>query len=389
MERAVVITGMGMVSSAGVGWMAHVGCAGREQARPGPIATFDAGTMRIQSAFQVSRPRPQSFMLRRKDLKLMSRDARLAVQAAGLAMTDGSLAPMDSSSWPVDAEEVGVFMGVGLEPGDILELGHVVADCATTHRGIDLARLGGHSIDLIPPLSALRTLPNMALAHVSINLGLMGPSEALSPWGTAGVGALGAAIDAIEWGECEMALVGAADSDVHLGGVVTHDRLELVGELSVEVAGTEDLWGLDGFVLGEGAAFLLVESLDMARSRGARVLGRVTGVSQRSVAAADFGVFDADALATVVDSVSRGGEVVVGVGGHRSSWRLAEKAALADHAVVYPSRAFGWCVAASGLLDFCAGLADVRQSGEGGALIGAAWSPSGECAAFRCEVERH
>lgn len=384
MGREVVITGLGLVSGAGVGWEAHAGCEERTGARPGALSQFDGTTMPVQAAFQVARPRPQPFMKRRKDLKLMSRDARLAVQAAGLALSDAQITPMDPGTWPVAPEDAGLFMGVGLEPGNITELGYVAADCGTSNHGIDLDRLGAHSIDLIPPLSALKTLPNMALAHVSINLGLMGPGEALSPWGTSGFGALAVAVEAIERLECDFALVGAADSDVDLGGVSTHARLGLAAPLTLNQAQTDDLWGLGGFILGEGAAFFVVETRESAESRGAEVLARVDRVSGTAVPGADLGAFDAATMRAVVEPMREPGDAVLGAGGHNAAWRALEAAALG--ALEYPSRALGWCGAASGLLDLGAALASRRAAGRGGGLVGTAWSPSGDWAAVRCEV---
>lgn len=385
MAGDVVITGIGLVSAAGVGREAHAECAERSGARPTPLSLFDASTMPVQVAFQVPRLRPQAFMKRRKDLKLMSRDAQLAVQAAGLALTDALVAPMDPDAWPVPTEEVGLFMGVGLEPGNITELGYVAADCGGADHRIDLHRLGGHSIDLIPPLSALQTLPNMALAHVSINLGLMGPGEALSPWGTSGMTALGVAVEAIERGECAFALVGATDSDVDLGGVSTHARLGIAARLTAAQGQTADMWSLDGLVLGEGAAFFVVEREASARARGAHVIARVGEIAGRARPGARLGKFDPGVLAEVVGAVRAGDEPVVGVGGHNADWRAREAQTLGDR-VVYPSRAFGWCSAASGLLDLGAALATRHAAGTSGAVVGAAWSPTGDCAAVRCEV---
>ncbi len=385
MARRAVITGIGLVSGAGVGREAHIGCADRLDARPTALALFDGSTMPVQAAFQVSRPRPAPFMKRRKDLKLMSRDAQLALQAAGLALTDALIAPMDPDAWPIPPEEAGLFMGVGLEPGNITELGYVAADCSSAHHGIDLHRLGGSSIDLIPPLSALKTLPNMALAHISINLGMMGPGEALSPWGTAGIAALGVAVESIERGECEMALVGASDSDVDLGGVSTHARLGLAARLTAAQAQSSDLWSLDGFVLGEGAAFLVVEDEALALRRGAHIVARVGAVASRTQSGAALAAFDAGCLRTVVNQVRAGGDLVTGVGGHWAAWRAAEAEALGGD-LLYPSRATGWCAAASGLLDLGAALATACDRGYHGGLVGAAWSPGGDCAAVRCEV---
>lgn len=394
--REVLITGLGLVSAAGQSVQAHAQALGSPSA-PTPLAGFDASGMPVQVAYQAGKIKPQPYMLRRKDLKLMSRDAQLAVLAAGLAMEDAGYAPMQPEGWPTPPEEIGLYMGAGLEPGQITELSGVMADCAPKGR-VELARLGGHSIDLIPPLSSLKTLPNMALAHVSINLGLMGPGESLSPWGSAGLLALGVAAEAIARGECEVALVGAADSDVDLGGVTSHARLDYLAALEAGQA-ARALEPLEGQVLGEGACFFVLESREHAAARGARVLARVAGADCSMPRAPEVAFFSVEGLSPLARSLGgapRGGDLwVMGAAGHSEAWRRAEEVALTGAlgaqgwSMQRASDAVGSCVAASGLLDLGVGLAAALSAGERapGALLGLAWGLSGQWAAARLELE--
>lgn len=363
--REVVITGVGLLSAVGVGKEAH-----REgKGFPSPVQGNLEG-MPVVEAFQIEKVRPQPFMKRRKDLKLMSRDARIAVQAAGLALQDADMDPANPDTWPVAPEEVGLFMGVGLEPGDILELSLVVDDARGEDGcSIDLDRLGAHSIDLIPPLSSLKTLPNMALAHVSINFGLMGPGEALSPWGTSGFAAALAAVEAIERGECEIALVGAADSDVDLGGITTHARM---GHLA-----TKD--GSPGQIPGEGGAFLVLERRASALKRGATILGTVQDGALWHAGGTGVEDFSTDGLRVVLEKAlspnTQSPKVVVGTAGHHTTWRTLEEKALetaldgSSWTLNRPSDDVGSCVAASGLLDLAVALVRQQEPAEILALV--------------------
>lgn len=391
-SRDALITGLGLVSAAGAGAQAHRGCLD-QPAAPSPVTSFDATQMPAQVAYLAPEVRPQPYLLRRKDLKLMSQDARLAVHAAGLALEDAGLAPMQPQTWPSPAEEVGLFMGVGLEPGQITELSEVVLDCRQGD-DLDLRRLGGQSLHLIPPLSSLQTLPNMALAHVSINFGLMGPGESLSPWGGAGLVALGAAQEAIARGECEIALVGAADSDVDLGGLTSHARLEALAPLTAaEAALALSEGALDGLILGEGACFFVVESRAHAEARGARVLGRVAGAGAAMPRAAQMARFSVEGLAEAVGArkarPAQGELWVMGAAGHCGPWRRAEEVALTGllgaggWRLRRASDALGSCVAASGLLELGAALANAPAQG---AILALAWGYSGEWAAARVEL---
>lgn len=386
--RDALVTGLGLLSALGTGRQEHAETAG---AAPAPVTSFDASTMPVQVAFQVEKVRPQPFMKRRKDLKVMSQDARLAVQAAGLALLDAGMDPAAPEGWPSPPEEVGLFMGVGLEPGDILELAPVLAGSRQGEH-VDLHHLGAEGIGLIPPLSSLMTLPNMALAHVSINFGLMGPGEALSPWGVSGLQALEAAAEAIARGECDVALVGVADSDIDLGGLSTHVRL---GYLAGLEAGDPSGASLDGLVMGEGACFLVLEAREVAHRRAAKVLGRVAAVSSLACPAAQLPSFVAEGAAEVVERVLRPEDRrvrVTSAAGHHAAWRQAEAEALGALAqagaveIIRPGLGLGSCVAASGLLDLGVALAR-GEALDADALVGLAWGPGGEWAAARIEPE--
>lgn len=390
--REVVITGLGLVSPYGAGRAAHARWEREALATP----TLQGATegQPVRAALQVAKAQPQPFMLRRKDLKLMSRDAQLALEAAGLALQDAGLSPLEPATWPVSAHDVGLYMGVGLEPGDISELALVVADARGEGGRVDLQRLGGHSLELIPPLSSLKTLPNMALAHVSINLGLMGPGEALSPSGTAGLVALGAAREAIERGECEMALVGAADSDVDLSSLAALVRMDLVARLGPDEA--EFLSGMldrhDRPAAGEGAAFFVLESGDLARRRGARVLGRVGEVCSRGPRGARVGARQTDGLAEVLGGLlGQEGELlrVFGVPSRPKAWS-SEVAGVIAAALRGRLESFreesGWYAAASGLLPLGIALAEAAAEQAPGPILGVAWGPGGDWAGARVEV---
>jgi|GEM_PF-1096155 len=153
---------------------------------------------------------------RRKDRKLMARPSQLALAAAADALT----------GWSGPTETLGLFVGVGREPGDDGESESALVAAQVDGRLSEEA-VAGPCRDLYPPLLPLKTLPNMALAHVSIHLDVRGENGTWCGGPAAGLAALRAAIWALESGRCDGALVVGADSWTSAGAV--RDLLRLSG----------------------------------------------------------------------------------------------------------------------------------------------------------------
>lgn len=154
------------------------------------------------------------WLTRKKDVRILARAAKLALPAAGRALL----------GIECDREEMGIFVAIGREPPDEGEAEASIAAMATA-TGIDRASLGAAGRDLYPPLLPLRTLPNMILAHVSIQHGVRGENGTFAGGAEAGRAALRAAVLAVQEGRCPCALVGAAYSAVDLGSA--RDRLRM------------------------------------------------------------------------------------------------------------------------------------------------------------------
>ncbi|MCB9796964.1 MAG: hypothetical protein H6741_30135 [Alphaproteobacteria bacterium] len=163
---------------------------------------------------RVPGPKLRDWLVRRKDAKLLPRAAELVLPAAGRAL----------AGWEGDRESLGLYFGVRREPPDDGEAdAAIVASCVAGQ--LDAGRLAARGRDLYPPLLPLKTLPNMVLAHVSINLGVMGADDTCVGGAAAGIAALRAAMQAVSEGRCPAALAGAADSQVDGGSIRDRARL--------------------------------------------------------------------------------------------------------------------------------------------------------------------
>lgn len=240
----VVVTRLGLQSPLGADPAEVLARLGRgEQAlapRPGLSALPDP------RAAVVPGPDLRPLLKRRKDARLLARPAELALAAAAAALGGGV----------PDRHDLGLFLGVGREPPDQGESEPALA-AAARDGALDEALLAGPGRDLYPPLLPLRTLPNMALAHISINLDIMGENGAWAGGPGAGWAALHSAWWALAEGRSARVLAGGADSLIDLGSA--RDRLRM---------GATDL-------PGEAAALLLLETPAAAEARGAKPICRL------------------------------------------------------------------------------------------------------------------
>lgn len=159
-------------------------------------------------------PDLKGWLTRRKDIRLLARAAVLALPAAGRALL----------GYEGDRESLGLFVAVGREPPDE---GECEPSLAAMERDghLDLARLGDEGRALYPPLLPLRTLPNMVLAHVSIQHAIRGENATFAGGPEAGRQALAEAISTLAEGRAPYALVGASWSAVDLASARDRWRL--------------------------------------------------------------------------------------------------------------------------------------------------------------------
>jgi 3-oxoacyl-[acyl-carrier-protein] synthase II len=273
-KRRAVITGIGVISPVGIGAETFAGALERGESGVGPIRSFDATGFPTRIAAEVKGFNPLDYIEKKKALKLMGKNIQFAMAAAKLAVEDSRL-KLDA----LDPSSVGVVMGASIVNSNIFELADAVKHSLDDDGKFSLARFGSHGKNHIFPLSLLRHLPNMVSCHISIAHNCQGINNTITTACAAGVQAIGEAYRAISRADADVILCGASDSRIDPLGMVSYSLLGAVSSRNDEPHRASRPFDgkRDGFVVGEGAAVFVLESLESARARSARIYAEVVG----------------------------------------------------------------------------------------------------------------
>lgn len=257
--RRVVVTGMGAVTALGIGverfWASLV--AGRSGVAP--IESFDASAFTTRIASEVRDFRPEDFM-ERKEARRMDRFVQFAVAAARMAVEDARL-----RITPENADGIGVLVGSGI--GGIL----TIEDQFRVMMEKGPARISPFFIPML--------ISDMASGQISILLGARGPNSTVVTACATGTHAVGDAYQIIRRGDAQAMLAGGAEAAVcalGLGGFCAARALSTRNEDPPGASRPFDS-DRDGFVMGEGAGVVVLESLESAQERGAPIVAEVVG----------------------------------------------------------------------------------------------------------------
>ena len=259
----VVVTGLGVISPLGndvdTFWRRLV--AG--ESGVGPITRFDTTDYKVHIAAEVKDFDAEDYIDKRK-VRRLDLFSRYAVAAAKLAAADAEFDPRP------EADRVGAVIGSG------------VGGLQTLHTEIDKLLTKGP--DRVNPLLVPMMIPNMGAAHVSLELGTKGPLSATVTACAAGSDAIGYAARIIRHGDAEVMFAGGSEapvSPVAVAGFAAARALSLRNDDPEHASRPFDA-GRDGFVIGEGAGCLVLESLEHAQARGARIYAELAGAGMSS-----------------------------------------------------------------------------------------------------------
>jgi 3-oxoacyl-[acyl-carrier-protein] synthase II len=258
-QRRVVITGLGAVTPLGLNveeFWANV-IAGKSGV--GLITRFDTTDFNVKIAAEVKGFDPENY-LDKKEARRTDRFVQFALAAAKMAVDDASLT-IDESN----CEDVGVYIGSGV--GGI----STVEEQART--------LFEKGPSRVSPFMVPMMISDMAAGQVSIMLGAKGPNEATVTACASSAHAIGNAFNAIRYGRAEVMITGgseAAITPLSIAGFQSARALSTRNDEPEKASRPFDL-NRDGFVMGEGAGILILEELEHAKRRGAKIYAELVG----------------------------------------------------------------------------------------------------------------
>ncbi|MGA1979279.1 MAG: beta-ketoacyl-[acyl-carrier-protein] synthase family protein [Sedimentisphaerales bacterium] len=282
----VVITGLGAVSPLGltVGDMWDGLCTGR--CGISKITAFDPAGFSCKLAGQVPDYKIQQYVPKsyRKAVKLMSRDIELAVMAANEALTNSGLITkgIDPEKANVDPERIAINLGAGLISCDVIEMAPAVAASVADGK-FDIRKWGKEGLELVTPLWLLKYLPNMLACHIGIIHDIEGPSNTITCAEVSGHIAIAEAAEIIARGNSDIALAGGAESKVSPVLIMRQCLIKRATSRhndDGEGACRPFDAGASGSVFGDGGGIIVLENVDNAARRGAKIYAEMVGSGQ-------------------------------------------------------------------------------------------------------------
>ncbi|RLS81289.1 MAG: beta-ketoacyl-[acyl-carrier-protein] synthase II [Planctomycetota bacterium] len=314
MKRRAVVTGVGVVTSLGrkvdVFWDRIV----RGDSGVGPITLFDVSGYRVQFGGQVHWEPENEDICTAKDLKRLDRFTQFAIGAAKDAAADSGI---DFSK--EEPYRCGVVIGSGI--GGLWEF--ETQEERMLHKGIDK----------VSPFTIPKLMVNSASGHVSALYGAKGPNFAVATACASAANSIGSALRAIQYGDADVMITGASEAaltPIGLAGFQNMRALSFRGDAPQQASRPFDV-DRDGFVLAEGAGVIVIEELEHARRRGARIYAELKGYGASGDAGHitqpdEEGRGGAHAMTMALQDAGIGPEVVDYINAHGTSTPLGDVA---------------------------------------------------------------
>jgi 3-oxoacyl-[acyl-carrier-protein] synthase II len=258
-KNRVVVTGLGIVAPTGTGVEKSWNALKSGQSGIGRLTRFDCSDLPVKIAGQVDDFDPLDF-ISPKEIKKMDRFIHLAIGASSFAMEDSGL-----KITPENAERVGVIIGSGMGGLPAIEQYH-----------LEYEKFG---YKRVTPFFIPMLIINLAAGNVSMRFGAKGPNSAVATACASGNHAIGDAFKVIQRGEADAMIAGGTECVITGLGISGFAVMKALSRRNDEPAKASRPFDAarDGFVMGEGSGIVILERLEHALDRGAKIYAEMVG----------------------------------------------------------------------------------------------------------------
>lgn len=315
-NRRVVITGLGSVNCLGMNvdsaWNGLIeGKCGIDKIKAFKPDKFPCHLAGEVEDFKINKHVPKSY---RKAVKLMSRDIKLAILAANEAIADAGLITKatDEENVNFDPERIAINLGAGLISCDLEEIAPPVSMSATDGK-FDIKKWGTEGLNNLTPIWLLKYLPNMLACHIGIIHDIRGPSNTITCGEAGGYLAIGETAQVILRGDAEIAIGGGCEAKVN---PIVMLRQMLLKRTSTDNDNPEKACrpfdvNATGSVFGEGAGIVVLEELEHAKKRGAKIYAELVGFGESNSLSTKYEQLEHDGMGLQIAIEKAMGEAMI------------------------------------------------------------------------------
>lgn len=285
MTNRAVITGMGAVTPIGIGTDANWQSLLQGRSGIAGFSRFDPRHLPVSIGAEVKNFDPKQFIADRKTIRLTFFSVHLALAAAKLAVEDAGL-----DTTRLDPPRFGAIVGSGgggFDDGPGFEDMNepILKSWDERTQRFDPAKFGELGVPSAYPLFLLKALPNNAFYYISLFYNVQGENDNIVSSFTGGAQAIGDAFRAVRRGLADIMIAGGYDSLLTPNTIFSLDAFSLLSNNNDPATACRPFDLLrDGMVAGEGAGFMIIEELEHARTRGARIYAEIVGYGNTSSA---------------------------------------------------------------------------------------------------------
>lgn len=259
--KRVVVTGVGLISALGIGtdttWDKLIaGETGIDK-----ITSYDTTDMPVQIAGEVKGFEPTEFGIEKKELKKLARNTQFAIVASKMALEDAKLT-IDETN----ADDIGVIVSSGIGGMEVFEDQHQTM----LEKGVKR----------ISPFTIPAMIANMSSGTTAIYLGAKGPNKTIVTACASGTHSVGEGFELIRHNRAKVMIVGGAEACITAFGMNSFANMKALSTRNTSTASRPFSADRDGFVMGEGAGVLVLEELEYALARGAKIYAEVVGFGE-------------------------------------------------------------------------------------------------------------